>query len=173
MDSQLTQQKVTRRNFLQGLGALGITGIVALSGAGSLVQVAAESVPPGAPLPDEKVEDTMKRLFGGRPISAGESKVKLQAPLIAENGSVVPVTVDADLPMTADKYVKNIYIIADKNRRPLNAKFSLTPDAGKAFVSSNIRLADTTDLRAIVEMNDGSLYMVKQQVRVTVGGCGG
>jgi sulfur-oxidizing protein SoxY len=81
--------------------------------------------------------------------------------------------VEADLPMTPQKYVKSIYIISDKNRRPLNAKFSLTPEVGKAAISTNIRLAGTTDLRAIVEMNDGALYMAKQEVKVTIGGCGG
>jgi sulfur-oxidizing protein SoxY len=69
--------------------------------------------------------------------------------------------------------VKSIYIIADNNRRPLNTKFSLTPEVGKAAISTNIRLAQTTDVRAVVEMNHGALYMVKQEVKVTVGGCGG
>ena len=75
--------------------------------------------------------------------------------------------------MTKDSYVKNIYIIADKNRRPMNAKFSLTPEAGKASVSTNIRLAATTDVRVIAEMNTGALYEAKREVKVTVGGCGG
>jgi sulfur-oxidizing protein SoxY len=75
--------------------------------------------------------------------------------------------------MTPQNYVKSIYIIADNNRRPLNAKFSLTPEVGQATISTNIRLAQTTDVRAVVEMNDGALYMVKQAVKVTVGGCGG
>jgi predicted secreted protein len=34
-------------------------------------------------------------------------------------------------------------------------------------------LAQTTDLRAVVEMNHGALYMVQREVKVTVGGCGG
>jgi len=173
MDFKTREQKLTRRSFLSKLGAVGLTGVAVSLGLGSAMQALAQSAPLGAPLPSEKVEDTIKRLFGGRSISPGNGKVKLEAPLIAENGSVVPVTVEANLPMTRDKYVKSIYIISDKNRRPLNAKFSLTPEAGKASISANIRLAETTDVRAIVEMNDGSLYMVKEEVKVTVGGCGG
>jgi len=171
--SKSNGQKLTRRNFLQRLSAVGLTGVAVSLGLGSAVQTLAQSAPPGAPLPGEKVEETMKRLFGGRSISPGDGKVKLEAPHIAENGSVVPVTVDADLPMTPAKHVKSIYVISDKNRRPLNAKFSLTPEAARASVATNIRLADTTDVRAVVEMNDGTLYMVKQEVKVTVGGCGG
>lgn len=166
-------QKLTRRGFLWRLGAAGLTGIASWFGLGNALPALAQTAPLGAPLPGEKVEGTMKRLFGDRPLALGDGKVKLEAPLIAENGSVVPITVEADLPMTPQKYVKSIYIISDKNRRPLNARFSLTPDAGKPSVSANIRLAETTDVRAVVEMNDGSLYMVKQEVKVTVGGCGG
>lgn len=126
----------------------------------------------GFPLPDEKVEATLRRLFGNRPLNQGEGKLKLELPLIAEDGGNVAVTVEAGLPMTPASHVSNIYIISDKNRRPMIARFSFTPEAGKAYIGANIRLAATTDVRAVVEMNDGTLYAVSKHVRVTVGGCG-
>lgn len=164
---------LTRRTFIRSLGSIGVVTVAVSPGLLGLKMAWGQGAPLGVPQPDEKVEATMKRLFGNRAIGPGEGKVKMEAPLIAENGAVVPVTVDADLPMTPEKYVKSVYVISDKNRRPLNAKFSLSPLAGKASVSTNIRLAETTDVRAVVEMNDGTLYMVKQEVKVTVGGCGG
>ena len=164
--------QLTRRDLLRALGIIGFTSVAVSLGPGGFIKVAAQQTQPGMPQPDENVDATIKRLFGNRSISPA-AKVKLEAPLIAENGSVVPVTVEADLPMTPQKYVKSIYIISDKNRRPLNAKFSLTPEVGKAAISTNIRLAGTTDIRAVVEMNDGALYMAKQEVKVTIGGCGG
>ncbi len=173
MNSKMREQGLTRRAFMGALGALGATAMAISAGLLGVKNALGQAAPLGTPQPGEKVDETMKRLFGNRSIAPGDGKVKLEAPLIAENGAVVPVTVEADLPMTPQKYVKSIYVISDKNRRPLNAKFSLTPQAGKASVSTNIRLADTTDVRAIVEMNDGTLYMVKQEVKVTVGGCGG
>lgn len=127
----------------------------------------------GSVQPEEKVEATMKRLFGARTIAPGDGKVKLEMPMIAEDGSNVPVTVQAEFPMTASRYVKNIYIISDNNRRPLNARFSFAPEAGKAYITTSLRLGMTTDVRAVAEMNDGTLYMVKREVKVTVGGCGG
>jgi sulfur-oxidizing protein SoxY len=51
------------------------------------------------------------------------------------------------------------------------AKFSFTPESGKAFIATSVRLATTTDVRAIVEMNDGTLYGVSRHVRVTISGC--
>jgi sulfur-oxidizing protein SoxY len=165
--------KLTRRDMLRAWGVIGSAGVAASLGLGGFMQVAAQQAQLGMPQPDEKVDATINRLFGNRSISPADGKIKLEAPLIAENGAVVPVTVEADLPMTPQEYVKSIYIIADKNRRPLNAKFSLTPDVGQATIATNIRLAQTTDLRAVVEMNHGALYMVKREVKVTVGGCGG
>ncbi len=164
---------LTRRAFIRSVSGVGLLAAVGVPSLAGLPTAWSQGTPPGAPLPTEKVEETMKRLFGNRAITSGDGRVKLEAPLIAENGSVVPVTVEADLPMTPAKYAKNIYVIADKNRRPLNARFSLTPESAKASIATNIRLAETTDLRAVVEMNDGTLYMVKQEVKVTVGGCGG
>lgn len=169
----LDMPKLTRRDLLRALGIIGSAGMVVSLGPGGFMKVAAQQAELGMPQPEEKVDATINRLFGDRSISPADGKVKLEAPLIAENGAVVPVTVEADLPMTAQKYVKSIYIISDKNRRPLNAKFSLSPQLGKATISTNIRLAQTTDVRAVVEMDDGALYMVKRAVKVTIGGCGG
>ena len=94
-------------------------------------------------------------------------------PLIAENGAVVPVAVEVASPMTPQSYVKTVYVISDKNRRPLNVKFSLTPGMGQAYVATNLRLGESTDVRAVAELSDGTLMMAKREVKVTVGGCGG
>jgi sulfur-oxidizing protein SoxY len=121
--------------------------------------------------PEEPVEATLKRLFAGRPIREGSAVMTLEAPLIAEDGGNVPVAVEIKSPMTPQSHVKAIYILSDKNPRPLNAKVNLTPACGQAYVATNIRLADTGDVRAVAEMQDGTLVMVKRSVRVVVAGC--
>jgi len=123
--------------------------------------------------PEETVDATLKRLFAGRPMKDGSSAIKIDLPLIAENGAVVPVSIEVDAPMTPQRYVKSIYIVSDRNRRPLNAKFNLTPAAGQAFVGTNLRLGESTDVRAIAELSDGTLLQARREVKVTVGGCGG
>jgi sulfur-oxidizing protein SoxY len=75
--------------------------------------------------------------------------------------------------MTPQSYVKHIYIVADKNRIPIVTRVALTPAAGQAYMGANIRLGETTDVRAIAEQSDGTLYALKREVKVTVGGCGG
>ena len=125
----------------------------------------------GLPQPDEAVDATIKRLFGNRTISSGEGKIKIELPQIAEDGGNVAITVDASLPVSGATHVSHLYIVADKNRRPMLAKFSFTADSGRAFASTSIRLATTTDVRAVVEMNDGKLFAVSKNVRVTISGC--
>ena len=157
---------VTRRTVLIALGTLGVAA------AGGLV--AAPGTAHGQVLgQNESVEEAMKRLFGGKTIKDGSAAIKLDIPLIAENGAVVPVFVTVDSPMMPTNWVKHIYVVADKNRIPVVTRVTLAPDAGRAYMGANIRLGESGDVRAIVEQSDGTLLQVKREVKVTVGGCGG
>ncbi|MET0485984.1 MAG: thiosulfate oxidation carrier protein SoxY [Candidatus Rokuibacteriota bacterium] len=158
---------MTRREVLGTLGAL---GVAAAAGTVSLTAAPAEAQTLGQ---NESVEAGLSRVFGGRPMKDGGSLIKLDVPLIAENGAVVPVAVEVNAPMTPQSYVKSIYVVADRNRIPIVTRVALSPEAGKAFMGANIRLGETGDVRAIVEQSDGTLWQIKREVKVTVGGCGG
>jgi len=170
--TESTRSGITRRGMLHALGCLGVSGGFGLSLGGGPRAARAQGNLANLG-PEESVDATIKRLFAGRPIKDGSSVIKLELPLIAENGAVVPMTVEVATPQTAQSYVKSIYIISDKNRRPLNAKFNLTPAVGQAYVGTNLRLGESTDVRAVAEMSDGTLLQAKREVKVTVGGCGG
>jgi sulfur-oxidizing protein SoxY len=163
-------QPITRRAALGTLGVVGVT--VAGQALGVPARAAAQEASQAIGR-QESVQDGLKRVFGGRPMKDGSAVIKLDIPPIAENGAVVPVSVEVNAPMTPASYVKNIWIVADKNRIPIVAKATLTPDAGQAVVGANIRLGETTDVRAVVEQSDGTLLTAKREVKVTVGGCGG
>ena len=155
---------LTRREALKAIAVAGIASAVAAPGAdaqGFLATLA----------PEEPVDRTMQRLFGSRPILDGASVINFELPLIAEDGGNVAMSVEVKSPMTPQSYVKAIYILSDKNPRPLNAKFNLTPACGQAHIATSLRLADTGDVRAVAEMQDGALLMVKRSVRVVVAGC--
>jgi sulfur-oxidizing protein SoxY len=156
---------MTRRAVL---GRLGAAAVVAAAGGARPRPAAAQTLGQNEP-----VEVALKRVFGTRPIKDGSGLVKLDIPLIAENGAVVPVAVEVNAPMTPQAHVKHIYVVADKNRIPIVARAALTPDSGQAYMGANIRLGETGDVRAIVEQSDGTLLQVKREVKVTVGGCGG
>ena len=157
---------MTRRAML---GTLGAVGVAAAAG----VTLAPRAAGAQALGQNEPVDAALKRVFGGRPMKDGAGMIKLDIPLIAENGAVVPISVEVNAPMTPQSYVKHIYVVADKNRIPIVTRVALTPASGQAYMGANIRLGETTDVRAIVEQSDGTLFALKREVKVTVGGCGG
>jgi sulfur-oxidizing protein SoxY len=155
---------LTRRAWL-GLATLGAIG------AGVRPQIAAAQGHLANLAPEEPIAATLRRLFADRPIKDGAAVIGIEMPLIAEDGGSVPITVEVKSPMTPENHVKAIYILAEKNPRPLNVKMSLTPAAGQAFVATNLRLADSGPVRVVAEMSDGTVLMAAREVRVTVAGC--
>lgn len=158
MEYGFAKLRSRRQVLLAGLGA-----VVAAGTAGSLARPAMADL--------AAVQKAMAALLGDR--QPQEGRVKIDAPEIAENGNTVPLTVEVDSPMTEQDYVKTVHIFADGNPRPEVASFHFTPASGEAVASTRIRLAKTQNLYAVAEMSDGSLYMAKREVKVTIGGCGG
>ncbi|MDH3581831.1 MAG: thiosulfate oxidation carrier protein SoxY [Hyphomicrobiales bacterium] len=116
-------------------------------------------------------QEIIAKFTGGK--AAKEGKIGLDLPEIAENGNTVPLTLSVESPMTKDDYVKRVIVVADGNPRAAVATFHFSPASGVAEASTRMRLAKTQNVIAFAEMSDGSLYMAKKQVKVTIGGCGG
>jgi len=152
------QTGVGRRDVLRGAAAFAVAGTVVLS------------VRPAAATP-EKAMELVTKLTGGK--TPSEGRITLTMPQIAENGNTVPLTVAVDSPMTDKDYVKAVHIVADGNPEPAVASFGFTPAAGKAEVSTRMRMAKTQNILAVAEMSDGSAWMTRTEVKVTIGGCGG
>jgi sulfur-oxidizing protein SoxY len=112
------------------------------------------------------VDDALKGIFGTAD-AAASGDVKLTAPAIAENGAVTPVTVDA----SGMSGVESIAIVASANPTPLVCEYKFSGPA-QGFVSTRIRMGSTQNVVAIVKAG-GKLYKAEQEVRVTIGGCGG
>ena len=119
----------------------------------------------------EEAMAVLDKFTGGK--AAAEGKVTLKMPEIAENGNTVPLSISVDSPMTADDYVKRVVIVSEGNPRPEVATFHFSPKSGVAQASTRMRLAKTQNVVAVAEMSNGSFHMVKRQVKVTIGGCGG
>ncbi len=119
----------------------------------------------------QMVDAELKKLYGDKKFEAG--KIKLDVPEIAENGLVVPISVEVDSPMTEADYVKAVHVFADGNPLPGIVSYKFSPACGKAAASTRMRLAQTQNIICVAEMSNGSLYMAKANVKVTIGGCGG
>jgi sulfur-oxidizing protein SoxY len=100
-----------------------------------------------------------------------EGKVTLEMPPIAENGHSVPLTVSVDSPMTATDYVRSIHIFAQENPLPNVAHFVLGPRAGKAQVSTRIRLFTSQKIVAIAALSDESFWSGSAEVVITLAAC--
>ncbi len=148
--------------------ALDRRGFVA-AGVALITTTALFGVSARAGLPE--VEAAMAEILGDA--TAEEGRISLDLPEIAENGNTVPLTVEVDSPMTEDDYVKAVHLFADGNPVPTVAKMNFTPRSGEAIASTRIRLAKTQKIHAVAEMSDGSFFTAAQEVKVTIGGCGG
>ncbi|MBS1212845.1 MAG: quinoprotein dehydrogenase-associated SoxYZ-like carrier [Proteobacteria bacterium] len=123
------------------------------------------------PEDDALWDSTLKqKYFGDRPIAENTDVIELVTPYRAEDPALVPISVNAKIPQTPDKYIKAITLIIDKNPVPFAAAFQFTPESGKADVSMRLRVNAYTNVRAIAETNDGKLSMTKAFVKAS-GGC--
>jgi sulfur-oxidizing protein SoxY len=146
----------TRRQFLTITGSL--IGSVAVASA-QTVRPAAATNPAAA----------IGELVGDAPVHQG--KVKLEVPPIVENGNAVPLTASVDSPMTESEHVTSIHIFNEKNPQPNVASFYLGPRAGRAQVSTRIRLADSQKVIAIAQLSDDSFWSDNVDVVVTLAAC--
>ena len=99
---------------------------------------------------------------------AAESRdIVISAPEIAENGAKVEIEIASQIPAT-----RSIAVFADKNPMPLCATLEFYGNA-LPFCRVQLKLAETTRIRAVVRAGDGKTYVAFRDVKVTLGGCGG
>lgn len=156
MARKLRPQGATRRQLLAG-ATLASSGFLALA-----------SAPPARSTP-LAMDQAIRDFIGEGQLQPG--RVKLEVPALVENGNVVPLTVAAESPMTETDYVKRIAVFNERNPQPSVAVFHLGPRAGKASVSTRVRLADSQRVIAIAEMSDGSFWSDTVEVVVTLAAC--
>lgn len=116
-------------------------------------------------------EEAIAEFAGG--VTPETGRITLTAPEIAENGNTVPISISVESDMTDDSYVESVAIYADGNPLPGVARFNFSSMSGRAAATTRIRLAETQDVIAVARMNDGSVFMDRREVKVTIGGCGG
>jgi len=148
-----TALPTTRRSFLLGAGGLAFVTVLPREGRAT----------------PEAMKAAIKKVIGDVPLRKG--KVRLDVPPIVENGNSVTLEVSVDSPMTANDYVKAIHVFNEKNPQPNIIGARLGPRAGRAQLSTRVRLADSQNLIAIAEMSDGTFYSDDVDVVVTIAAC--
>jgi sulfur-oxidizing protein SoxY len=150
--------KTTRRGFLAGTA--GLAGGIMVA---SVAAMRSSRATPAA------MAAAIKKVVGEAPVRKG--KVTIDVPPLVENGNTVPVTIAVDSPMTAADHVKSIHLFNEKNPQPNVIGAYLGPRAGKAALSTRIKLADAQKIVAIAQLSDGSFWSDEADVIVTIAAC--
>jgi sulfur-oxidizing protein SoxY len=151
------REGATRRDMLK------IAGTLALGGAAAIVVARPAEATPA------EMQAAIAKVIGDARVNVG--KVKLDIPPLVENGNTVPCAVTVDSPMTPTDYVKAIHVFNEKNPQPNAISVRLGPRAGRASISTRIRLSDTQTVVAIAEMSDGTFWSDRVDVVITLGAC--
>jgi sulfur-oxidizing protein SoxY len=110
------------------------------------------------------------KYFKDATIVEDKTIIDMTTPYRAEDASLTPVSITAKIPQTAERYIKEIYLIVEKNPEPLVGVFHTTLEMGKADLSMRIRIDKYTNVRAIAVLNNGEHHMVTNYVKAS-GGC--
>ena len=153
-----------RRNFIQRAIAVTVTWAAGGSGVFHSMLAHATSRPDAAFLAKD-VDTAMMGALGTREATASD-QIKLDAPLQAENGAVVPIEVSTALPSP-----ESIVVVVPNNPTPLLSVIETTPRTGSYF-RMRIKMAGTDKVMVYVK-SGGQWYVTSQEVRVAIGGCGG
>ncbi len=152
-----------RRTFLKGTLATSVIAAAAASGLLRPARVLAAEWPKNA-FAAKTPADALKALYGTD--SASESNaITVKAPIQAENGAVVPISISSSLPD-----VESIAVIVEKNPQPFATRVTLT--GADPFFSARIKMGETSNVQCVVR-SGGKVYVTKKLIKVTVGGCGG
>jgi sulfur-oxidizing protein SoxY len=154
----------TRRLILQGAATVALIGLGYLPFGEAPAYAAANDKYPEEAFKQKSDTEAIKSLYGKT--AEASDKVKLDAPEIAENGAVVPVSVSTTL---AD--VTSISFLVAENPNALIASYKI-PAGTVPAIANRIKMAKTSNVIVVVEAG-GKLYSATKEVKVTVGGCGG
>jgi sulfur-oxidizing protein SoxY len=118
-------------------------------------------------------EQAFKSLFNE--ITAGavprEGGIVIETPRLADNGHSAAFRVHVESPMSADDYVKSIFILSDRNPRPFIARFDLTRLNPKAEISTRVRLNGSQNVHVLALCSNGEWLTAHVPVEVTESAC--
>jgi sulfur-oxidizing protein SoxY len=119
---------------------------------------------------ESEVAQLIKELVGDATLTPG--RVKLDIPLLVENGNAVSMTVAVDgAPAAGPERVASLHVFAERNPLPhvINATFG--PRSGRPKLATRIRLATSQTVIAVAKLQDGSCWSDSIELLVTLAAC--
>jgi sulfur-oxidizing protein SoxY len=164
MTTEFNSLPMTRRLILNGAGFLALADLGIISFHPATALAAANDKYPDDAFRQKDGNEAIKLLYGRT--AEPSDKIKLDAPEIAENGAVVPISVSTTL---AD--VTTVSFVVPENPNPLAAYYRIPPGT-MPNIANRLKMAKTSSVIVIVEAG-AKLYSASREVKVTIGGCGG
>jgi sulfur-oxidizing protein SoxY len=115
----------------------------------------------------EALAAAIRSFTGGTPLREG--KLRIEVATLVDNGNTVPVSVS--VPGAAPAEVAAIALFNERNPQSDVARFHFGPRAGLRTVSTRIRLATSQQLVAVARLADGSCWVQRVDVVVTLAAC--
>jgi len=102
-----------------------------------------------------------------------ENQIKLRAPNLAEEGSVVPVKIGSIALPNSDVHITEVSFYSEHNTTCPLSRYKLSPAMLGEGLGARIKLPKTTVIHAIAKLSNGDVISGQKKIKVTVGGCGG
>jgi len=149
-----------RRSFIKAGLAIPLLGNLPLKSA------FAHATMPGLFSVPKNIHDELLKLYGDKANNiVGSYKLHILTPDIAEDGSVVPISVVGDHGL-----VSSAAIFVAENKKPLTSTFKLHEGADLK-VALRVKMDKSSSIYVIGETKDG-LVGINKTVKITIG-CGG
>jgi sulfur-oxidizing protein SoxY len=158
----MANMNLQRRNTLKTGGGLGILGL--FMAAGLIKPELAQAAWSKSAFDAKTMDEAYAALGAGKPVESKE--ISINAPDIAENGAVVPVTIMSKLAK-----IEKMVILIEKNPNMVAATFTI-PEGTEAEVTTRVKMGQTSNIYAMVKA-DGKFFYAVKEIKVTLGGCGG
>jgi sulfur-oxidizing protein SoxY len=139
-----------------------------VSSAGAGLALSALPAGPARATP-ETVAAAMREIIGAAAPRKG--RVKLDLPVMVENGNVVPMSVSVEAPLAGPERALSLHVFAELNPNPNVANFYFGPRAGKPQAATRIRLSTSQTVYAVAKLADGSCWRDEIELLVTLAAC--
>ena len=109
-------------------------------------------------------------MFGNKEINNDQNIVKIFLNTKTSDATTVPLMINGLIDQTPENFIKKIYVIVDNNPSPVAGVFNFSPDNGRVKIETRLRFEKFSFVRAVAEMNDGTLFQAAEWVKAE-GGC--
>lgn len=154
--------RMTRKTLLTGLIAAGaLVAGPTLAGTASEAETHAKY---------DRWADVKPMYFDDKPVGDASGIIAMEAPYRAHDAALVPIEITNELAPGDDRRIKAITLLVESNPIPKVGTFRFPSDRRIETLATRVRVESYSFVRAVAELDDGSLVKTERFVKAS-GGC--